>query len=309
MRELALERAQVAEAGERVGVRLRLQLARARLRRAPPWPRPGSPPWPRPAARPPRRSATGRPRARRAARAASTAWSAATSRATSAARASRPPPRSAASDGRALRLLLRQVVAVAVALRDRADDAGDQLGQLAGDALGRQLADLVERSALDQTHEPLLGKLVARALEAREWSPDGCHWSRSYPRKRRTAGRISEKIALVSDLISIEEARRRVLEAVTRLGDEAVSLDAALGRVLAEEVTSPIDVPPFDSSAMDGYAVVAGPARRARRDRRGAGGAPGGGALCSGSGGRGSPPGRWCLRARMPWFPSSERRR
>jgi molybdopterin molybdotransferase len=63
----------------------------------------------------------------------------------------------------------------------------------------------------------------------------------------------------VSDLISIDEARGRVLEAVTRLGDEPVPLAEALGRVLAERVTSPIDVPPFDSSAMDGYAVVAGP--------------------------------------------------
>jgi molybdopterin molybdotransferase len=63
----------------------------------------------------------------------------------------------------------------------------------------------------------------------------------------------------VTDLISIAEGRRRVLEAVTRLGDEDVSLDLALGRVLAEEVTSAIDVPPFDSSGMDGYALIAGP--------------------------------------------------
>jgi molybdopterin molybdotransferase len=63
----------------------------------------------------------------------------------------------------------------------------------------------------------------------------------------------------VTDLISIDEARRRVLEAVSRLGDEDVPLDLALGRVLAEEVTSAIDVPPFDSSGMDGYALVAGP--------------------------------------------------
>jgi molybdopterin molybdotransferase len=63
----------------------------------------------------------------------------------------------------------------------------------------------------------------------------------------------------VSDLISIDDARRRVLEAVTRLGDEDVSLDLALGRVLAEDVTSGIEVPPFDSSGMDGYALVAGP--------------------------------------------------
>jgi molybdopterin molybdotransferase len=63
----------------------------------------------------------------------------------------------------------------------------------------------------------------------------------------------------VTDLISITEARQRVLDAVTRLGDEDVSLDAALGRVLAEDVTSAIAVPPFDSSGMDGYALIAGP--------------------------------------------------
>jgi molybdopterin molybdotransferase len=63
----------------------------------------------------------------------------------------------------------------------------------------------------------------------------------------------------VSDLITIDEARQRVLAAVTRLGDEPVALDDALGRVLAENVTSPLPVPPFDSSAMDGFAVVAGP--------------------------------------------------
>ena len=63
----------------------------------------------------------------------------------------------------------------------------------------------------------------------------------------------------MTDLISITEARRRVLEAVTRLGDEDVPLELALGRVLAEEVTSAIDVPPFDSSGMDGYALIAGP--------------------------------------------------
>jgi molybdopterin molybdotransferase len=63
----------------------------------------------------------------------------------------------------------------------------------------------------------------------------------------------------VSELISIDEAQGRVLEAVRALPAEHVPLAEALGRVLAEEVESPIDVPPFDSSAMDGYAVLAGP--------------------------------------------------
>jgi molybdopterin molybdotransferase len=50
-----------------------------------------------------------------------------------------------------------------------------------------------------------------------------------------------------------------VLDAVRPLAAEEVPLGEALGRILADEVRSAIDVPPFDSSAMDGYAVVAGP--------------------------------------------------
>jgi molybdopterin molybdotransferase len=64
----------------------------------------------------------------------------------------------------------------------------------------------------------------------------------------------------VSELISIDEAQGRVLDAVRPLATEDVPLGEALGRVLAEDLESAIDVPPFDSSAMDGYAVVAGPA-------------------------------------------------
>jgi molybdopterin molybdotransferase len=64
----------------------------------------------------------------------------------------------------------------------------------------------------------------------------------------------------VSELISIDEAQARVLETVRALAAEDVPLAEALGRVLARDVESEIDVPPFDSSAMDGYAVVAGPA-------------------------------------------------
>jgi len=56
----------------------------------------------------------------------------------------------------------------------------------------------------------------------------------------------------MANLISIEEARRLVLEAVSPLPPEPVPLDAALGRVLAEELVSGLDVPPFRNSAMDG---------------------------------------------------------
>ena len=63
-------------------------------------------------------------------------------------------------------------------------------------------------------------------------------------------------------LITIAEARRRVDDAVTPLGSEPVAIDDALGRVLAQDVGAAGDVPPFPCSAMDGYAVIAGPAGR-----------------------------------------------
>jgi len=64
----------------------------------------------------------------------------------------------------------------------------------------------------------------------------------------------------VSDLITIDEGRKRVLAAVRPLPPETVPLADALGRVLAADVASEIDVPPFASSAMDGFATTAGPA-------------------------------------------------
>ncbi len=56
-------------------------------------------------------------------------------------------------------------------------------------------------------------------------------------------------------MILYEEAIEIVLENVSRLGTETVELTSALDRVLREDVYSDIDNPPFDNSAMDGYAV------------------------------------------------------
>lgn len=63
-------------------------------------------------------------------------------------------------------------------------------------------------------------------------------------------------------LITIAEARRRVLEAASPLASERVPIADALDRVLAEELVATGDVPPFPSSAMDGYAVTDGAAGR-----------------------------------------------
>jgi molybdopterin molybdotransferase len=58
-------------------------------------------------------------------------------------------------------------------------------------------------------------------------------------------------------LISVEEALAEILSHVHVLEPERVVILDALGRVLAEELISDIEIPPFDNSAMDGYAVRA----------------------------------------------------
>jgi molybdopterin molybdotransferase len=58
--------------------------------------------------------------------------------------------------------------------------------------------------------------------------------------------------------ISFEEARRRLDASVVPITrTERVGLSSAGWRVAAEDVASPIDVPPFARAAMDGYAVIA----------------------------------------------------
>jgi molybdopterin molybdotransferase len=59
----------------------------------------------------------------------------------------------------------------------------------------------------------------------------------------------------MAELLSLEEALTRMLERVTPLGPEPVALRAAAGRVLAEDARAVVDLPPFSSSAMDGFAV------------------------------------------------------
>ena len=62
------------------------------------------------------------------------------------------------------------------------------------------------------------------------------------------------------DMISVDEARRRTIELASqarfRMPVEKVDLFAAVGRVAAADLTSDIDVSPFDNTAMDGFAVV-----------------------------------------------------
>ncbi|HEY4773716.1 MAG TPA: molybdopterin biosynthesis protein, partial [Xanthobacteraceae bacterium] len=61
------------------------------------------------------------------------------------------------------------------------------------------------------------------------------------------------------EVVSPEEARARFYRHLDPApqGRERVALASALGRVLAADVTAPIDVPPFDRSGVDGFAVRA----------------------------------------------------
>ena len=56
---------------------------------------------------------------------------------------------------------------------------------------------------------------------------------------------------------SVHEALEQILSGIEPLAVEHVPLRASLGRVLAEDIRSPIEHPPWDNSSMDGYAVRA----------------------------------------------------
>ncbi|MBK9106875.1 MAG: molybdopterin molybdotransferase MoeA [Saprospiraceae bacterium] len=56
-------------------------------------------------------------------------------------------------------------------------------------------------------------------------------------------------------MISVQEAKDLILQNIQLLETETVCLSSAYGMILAQAVVSKIDVPAFDNSAMDGYAV------------------------------------------------------
>ncbi|HKN62862.1 MAG TPA: hypothetical protein VJV76_00875, partial [Gaiellaceae bacterium] len=61
----------------------------------------------------------------------------------------------------------------------------------------------------------------------------------------------------MASLLTLEEAQELVLKHARPLPSEPVAVAAAAGRVTAEDVVARVDLPPFASSAMDGYAVRA----------------------------------------------------
>src|SRR5205823_2040507 len=84
-----------------------------------------------------------------------------------------------------------------------------------------------------------------------------------WPRRSRILDRPATTFSLtavrycsrVAALRSIDEALALVLERVRPLADEVVALEDARGRVLAAPAEARVDLPPFPSSAMDGFAL------------------------------------------------------
>jgi len=68
-------------------------------------------------------------------------------------------------------------------------------------------------------------------------------------------------------MLTVAEARDRILARIHPLEPEELALEETAGRVLAEAVTAIRDVPPFANSAMDGYAVQAHDVRAASPER------------------------------------------
>ena len=114
--------------------------------------------------------------------------------------------------------------------------AGERVDRSVGHRPGAAHAERVELHA---------GDLASRGTRAR-----GCSQLRNF------------RAAVSDEIISIEEARRRVLALCRPLEPEDVALERALGRTLAHDVVAAGDVPPYAGSAMDGFAILAGPAGR-----------------------------------------------
>ncbi|NIV75668.1 MAG: molybdopterin molybdenumtransferase MoeA [Gammaproteobacteria bacterium] len=82
------------------------------------------------------------------------------------------------------------------------------------------------------------------------------------------AARIQPDFCYPPGLISVEAARAFLLERARPLSDiETLETGSTLGRVLAQAQSAAVDVPPYDNSAMDGYAVRAAEIAAAERTR------------------------------------------
>jgi molybdopterin molybdotransferase len=68
---------------------------------------------------------------------------------------------------------------------------------------------------------------------------------------------VRQKMSGFLELVTVDKALEKIKRNVSlSIEVEEVPLSECVGRVLAEDIISPIDIPPFDRSAVEGYAVV-----------------------------------------------------
>ena len=65
------------------------------------------------------------------------------------------------------------------------------------------------------------------------------------------------------NMLSVEEARENILNMMFVLNTEYLPISDCLGHVLSEDISSIIHVPPWNNSAMDGFAVIANDTKNA----------------------------------------------
>jgi len=73
----------------------------------------------------------------------------------------------------------------------------------------------------------------------------------------RGSGRGGVILPVMTPLLPVDEALRRILEVTVPLAGEEIPFDRAVGRVLHEDIRAAHDYPLFDRSLMDGFAVIA----------------------------------------------------
>jgi molybdopterin molybdotransferase len=67
-------------------------------------------------------------------------------------------------------------------------------------------------------------------------------------------------------MIKVEEAQNIILENIKTLEAKEIEFTKALNKVLAQDIISDIDIPPFDNSAMDGFALISKDTKDATRE-------------------------------------------
>ena len=70
----------------------------------------------------------------------------------------------------------------------------------------------------------------------------------------------------MSQLLNVDKAIAQILETITPLNSEQIPLTKSFNRILAEDIISNIDLPPFANSSMDGYAIHAEDSESASQD-------------------------------------------